>query len=77
MYMRHIFESYDSGPNLPCDPLHPFTPDEWMTYIAIDMRMYLIQHLPSPLGSNPVPSEPISSSRPTGYSTAALELMGH
>ena len=28
----------------------------------------------SPLGPNPVPSGPIS--RPTGYSTAALELMG-
>ena len=40
------------------------------------MRAYLIQHLSSPLGPNPVPSGPISSSRCTGYSTAALERMG-
>ena len=39
------------------------------------MRAYLIQHLPGPYGPEPVPSEPISSSRPTGYSTAAIELM--
>ena len=40
------------------------------------MRTYWIQHLPNPLGPNPVPSWPISSPRPTGYSTAAIELMG-
>ena len=37
---------------------------------------YLIQNLPDPHGPAPVPSGPISSTRPTGYSTAAIELMG-
>ena len=40
------------------------------------MRTYLIKHLPDPHGPKPVPSGPISSTRPTGYSTAAIELMG-
>ena len=37
---------------------------------------YLIQHLPNHYGPEPVPSGPIPSSRPTGYSPAAIELMG-
>ena len=40
------------------------------------MRMYLVQNLSDPHGPAPVPSRPISSSRPTGYSPAAIELMG-
>ena len=36
----------------------------------------MIQNLPNPNGPEPVPSVPIPSSRPTGYSPAALELMG-
>ena len=40
------------------------------------MRAYLIQNLPDPDGPEPVPSGPITSSRPTAYSTAAIELMG-
>ena len=40
------------------------------------MRTYFIQNLPDSHGSEPVPSGPITSSRPTGYSTAAIELMG-
>ena len=36
----------------------------------------MIQHLPSLFRPNPVLSGPISSSRPTSHSTAALELMG-
>ena len=40
------------------------------------LRTYLIQHLPNPHRPEPVPSGPISSSRPTGYSPAAIELMG-
>ena len=39
------------------------------------LRTYLIKNLPDPHGPEPVPSGPISSSRPTGYS-AAIELMG-
>ena len=41
------------------------------------LRTYLIQNLPNPNGPEAVPSGPISSSRPTGYSTAAIELMGY
>ena len=40
------------------------------------LRTYLIQNQPDPQGPEPVPSGPISSSRPTGYSPAAIELMG-
>ena len=40
------------------------------------MRAYLIQHLQDPHGPEPVPSGTMSSTRPTGYSTAAIELMG-
>ena len=40
------------------------------------LRTYLIQHLPNPHGPGQVPSGPIPSSRPTGYSSAAIELMG-
>ena len=36
----------------------------------------MIQHLPNPIGPEPVLSGSIPSSRPTGYSAAALELMG-
>ena len=40
------------------------------------LRTYLIQDQPDPHGPEPVPSGPISSSRPAGYSPAAIELMG-
>ena len=40
------------------------------------MRTYLIQNLPNPHGSDLVPSGPVSSTRPTGYSPAAIELIG-
>ena len=40
------------------------------------LRTFLIQHLPNPIVPEPVLSGPISSSRPTGYSTVAIELMG-
>ena len=39
-------------------------------------RTCLIQHLPNPNRPEPIPSGPIPSSRPTGYSPAAIELMG-
>ena len=39
------------------------------------MRAYWIQHIPDPHGPESVPSGPISSTRPTGYSTAAIELI--
>ena len=40
------------------------------------LRTYLIQHLPNPNRPEPVLSGPIPSSRPKGYSPAAIELMG-
>ena len=40
------------------------------------LRTFLIQHLPNPIGPESVISGPISSSRATGYSPAAIELMG-
>ena len=40
------------------------------------LRTYLIQNLHNPNAPEPVLSGPIPSSRPTGYSLAAIELMG-
>ena len=74
--MKYIFESYNSGIELPDDPFHPFSHDEWTQHTPTQMRTYLVQNLPNPHGPEPVPSGSISSTRPTGYSTAAIELMG-
>ena len=74
--MKYIFESYNSGPDLPDDPFHPFSPDEWAQHTPTQMMTYLIQHLPNPLGSNLVLSGPTSPPRPTSYCSAAIELMG-
>ena len=70
-YIKHtpIFESYISCPDLPDDPFHPFSLNEWAQHTPTQMRTYLIQHLPNPLGPNPVPSGPISPPRPTSYSS--------
>ena len=58
------------------DPFHPFSPEEWSKQTSTILRTYLIQHLPNPNGPEPVPSWPIPSSRPTGYSPEAIELKG-
>ena len=63
--MKYIFESFNSGTEFPDDPFDPFSPDEWVQH------PYTNEDIP-----DPVPSGPISSTRPTGYSTAAIELMG-
>ena len=75
-YMKHVFRAYNSDFDPRDDPFHPFTPDEWSQQTSTMLRTYLIQNLPDPHGPEPVPSGPISSSRPTGYSPAAIELMG-
>ena len=75
-YTKHVFAAYNSDIDPKDDPFHPFTPDEWSQQTPTMLRTYLIQNLPNPNGPEPVPSRPISSSRPTGYSPAAIELMG-
>ena len=74
--MKHVFGAYNSGIDPQDDPLHPFSPEEWSEQTSAMLRTFLIQHLPNPNGPEPVPSGPIPSSRPTGYSPAAIELMG-
>ena len=74
--MKHVFGAYNNGTDPQDDPFHSFTPDEWSQQTPTMMRTYLIQNLPDPHGSEPVPSGTISSSKPTGYSAAAIELMG-
>ena len=72
--MKHVFGSYNSGIAPQDDPFHPFTPDEWSQQTPTMMRTYLIYNIPGPHVPEPVPSGPISSSRPTRYSAAAIEL---
>ena len=74
--MNHVFAAYNSDIDPRDDPFHPFTPDESSQQTSTMLKTYLIQNLPDPHGPEPVPSGPISSSRPTGYSPAAIELMG-
>ena len=74
--MKHVFAAYNSDIAPRDDPFHPFTADEWSQQTSTMLRTYLIQNLPNPHGPEPVPSGPISSSRPTGYSPAVIELMG-
>ena len=71
-----MFGAYKSGIDPQEDPFHPFTPNEWSQQTPTMMTTYLIQNLPDPHGPEPVSSGLISSSRPTGYSAAAIELMG-
>ena len=74
--MKHVFREYNSGIEVREDPSHPFLPEEGSQHTSTRLRTFLIQHLPNPIGSEPVISGPIPSSRPTGYSPAAIELMG-
>ena len=74
--MKHVFGAYNSAIYPRYDQFHPFTPDKWSQQTSTMLRTYIIQHLPNPNGPEPVPSGPIPSSRPTGYSPAAIELMG-
>ena len=74
--MKRVFGAYNSDIDPRDDPFHPFAPYEWSQQPSTMLRTYLIQNLPDPHGPEPVPSGPISSSRPTGYSPAVIELMG-
>ena len=75
-YMKHVFVAYNSDIDPRDDPFHPFTPDECSQQTSTILRTYLIQHLPNHNGPEQVLSGTIPSSRPTGYSPAAIELMG-
>ena len=75
-YMKHVFGAYNSDIDPRDYPFHPFSPEEWSQQTSTMLRTYLMQNLPNPNGPEQVPSGPIPSSRPTGYSPAALELMG-
>ena len=73
-YMKHVFSEYMSA-GVRTDPFHPFLPEEWNQHTSTMMRTFLVQHLPIPIGPEPVTSGPLPSSKPTAYSPAALELM--
>ena len=73
-YMKHVFSEYMSE-WVRTDPFHPFLPEEWNQHTSTMMRTFLVQHLPAPIGPEPTIDGPISSSRPTAYSPAALDLM--
>ena len=75
-YIKHVFREYNSGIEVREDPFYPFTPEEWYQHASTKLRTFWIQHLPNPIGPEPVLSGSISSSRSTGYSPAAIELMG-
>ena len=74
--MKRAFREYNSGREVREDPFHPFSPEEWSQHTSTMLRTFLIQHLPQPIGPEPVISGPIPSPRPTGYSPGAIELMG-
>ena len=75
-YMKHVYREYMSGIEVITNPFHPFSPEEWNQHTSTMLRTFLVENLPNPIGPQPVISGPISSSRPTGYSPAAIELMG-
>ena len=74
--MKHVFGAYNSDIDPRDNPFHLFTPNEWSQQSSTMLRTYLIQTLPNPHRPEPVPSGPISSTRPTGYSPAAMGMMG-
>ena len=79
MWVHNLYETCVWGLQLwidpQDDPFLPFTPDEWSQQTPTMMKTNLIQNLPDLHGPGTVPSGPISSSRPTGYSAGAIELM--
>ena len=72
--MKPVFSEYMSEGVRP-DPFHICSSEEWSQQTSTMMRLFLVQHPPTPIGPQPVISGPISSSIPATYSPAALELM--
>ena len=72
-YMKHVFSEYMAGGDWE-KPFHPFSSEEWSKQTSTMMRFYLVQNLPTPIGTQPVTSGPIPSSKPAAYSPVALEL---
>ena len=70
-YMKHVFREYRSEGIRP-DPFHIFSSEEWSQQTSTMTRTFLVQHLPTPIGPQPVISGPISSSRPAAYSPTAM-----
>ena len=56
--MKHVFSTYMSE-GVRTDPFPPFSPDEWNHQTSTMMRTFLVQHLPPPIGPEPVTSGPI------------------
>ena len=73
-YVKHVFKEYMSEEVRP-EPFHILSPEEWSQQTSTMFRTFLVQHLPTPIGPQPVISGSIPSSKPTPYSPAALELM--
>ena len=71
--MKHVFSEYMST-GVRQDPFHIFSSEEWSQQTSTMMRTFLVQHLPTPIGPEPITSGPISSSRHAAYSSAALKL---
>ena len=61
-YMKHVFRDFNSGMEAITDPFHPFLPEEWNQHTSTMMRTFLVQHLPTPNGPQPITSWPIPSS---------------
>ena len=74
--MKHVFMDFNSGMEVRTDPFHPILPEEWNQHTSTMIRTFLVQHLPTPIGPQPVISGPVPSSKPAAYSPAAFELMG-
>ena len=72
-YVKHIFKECMSEEVRP-KQFHILSPEEWSQQTSTMFRTFLVQNLPNPIGPEPVTSGPFSSSKPTTYSPAALEL---
>ena len=50
-YMKHVFCEYISE-EVRENTFHPLSTEEWSQHTSTMLRIYLIQHLPNPLGLN-------------------------